>query len=267
MFVPSRSVAKAAIVSHRLAYPVLSDPELTLGQALGLPTFEHAGRQRYHRLLLLVRNEIIEWALYPITTPSSTPTQVLTWLQLNDRRGPLTRELEVLRHVSKGRTRPQIGRTSTETARRIKILLDVWDSTSLDGQQRVIGREKLSGAPLGSRSEYDPVNLQAHNGSGEPLIPADAHIRLTSPQSNSGHRILRRGYSYSEAIEPGSGQLDAGLFFIAFQRSPARQFIPLQRLLAANDALNRHTVHTSSAVFFCPPGAKPGGFIGESLFS
>jgi deferrochelatase/peroxidase EfeB len=43
--------------------------------------------------------------------------------------------------------------------------------------------------------------------------------------NNNGQRILRRGYSYSEAVEPGSGQIDAGLFFIAFQRRPARQFI------------------------------------------
>jgi deferrochelatase/peroxidase EfeB len=152
-------------------------------------------------------------------------------------------------------------------ARRIKILFDVWDTTTLEDQQRVIGREKLSGAPLGSQGEYDPVDLQATGPSGELLIPADAHIRLASPQNNDGQRILRRGYSYSEAVEPGSGEIDAGLFFIAFQRSPSRQFIPLQRRLAASDALNQHTLHTSSAIFACPPGVRPGGFIGEELFA
>jgi deferrochelatase/peroxidase EfeB len=152
-------------------------------------------------------------------------------------------------------------------ARRIKILFDVWDTTTLEGQQRTIGRDKLTGAPLGSQSEYDPVNLQATNPSGELLIPADAHIRLANPHDNDGQRILRRGYSYSESVEPGSGEIDAGLFFIAFQRSPSRQFIPLQRRLAASDALNRHTLHTSSAIFACPPGVKPGGFIGEELFA
>ncbi len=152
-------------------------------------------------------------------------------------------------------------------ARRIKILFDVWDTTTLEDQQRVIGRDKLTGAPLGSRSEYDLVDLQATGTSGELLIPADAHIRLANPQNNNGQRILRRGYSYSEAVEPGSGEIDAGLFFIAFQRSPGRQFIPLQRRLAASDALNRHTLHTSSAIFACPPGAQPGGFIGDTLFS
>jgi deferrochelatase/peroxidase EfeB len=152
-------------------------------------------------------------------------------------------------------------------ARRIKILFDVWDSTILEDQQRVIGRDKLTGAPLGSNSEYDPVELSATAANGEPLIPANAHIRLANPQNNDGQRILRRGYSYSEPVEPGSGQIDAGLFFIAFQRNPNRQFIPLQRRLAANDALNHHTLHTSSAIFACPPGASPGGFIGDALFS
>ncbi len=151
-------------------------------------------------------------------------------------------------------------------ARRIRILFDVWDSTSLDGQERVIGRKKLSGAPLGAGHEYDPVDLDA-TSDGELTIPADAHIRLASPHNNHGQRILRRGYSYSEPTEPGSGQIDAGLFFICFQRDPRGQFIPLQRRLAASDALNRHTLHTASAIFACPPGAKRGGFIGEGLFA
>jgi len=152
-------------------------------------------------------------------------------------------------------------------ARRIKILFDVWDSTTLEDQQRTIGREKLTGAPLGSNSEFDPVELSATATDGELLIPANAHIRLASPHNNRGERILRRGYSYSEPVEPGSGQIDAGLFFIAFQRSPKRQFVPLQRRLAASDALNHHTLHTSSSMFACPPGVSPGGFIGDVLFT
>jgi deferrochelatase/peroxidase EfeB len=152
-------------------------------------------------------------------------------------------------------------------ARRIRILFDVWDSTSLEGQQRTIGRDKLTGAPLGAHSEYDPVNLHATAPNGELEIPANAHIRLASPHNNNGQRILRRGYSYSEGVEPETGEINAGLFFIAYQRSPSKQFIPLQRRLAASDALNHHTLHTSSAIFACPPGARAGGFIGETLLS
>ena len=150
-------------------------------------------------------------------------------------------------------------------ARRIKILFDVWDPTSLEGQERVIGREKLSGAPLGGQEEYDAVDLKARRG-GQPVIPTDAHIRLSSPETNGGRRILRRGYSFSEPAEPGSGQIDAGLFFISFQRDP-EQFISIQRRLAESDTLNRHTLHTASALFACPPGVQPGGFVGEGLFA
>lgn len=150
-------------------------------------------------------------------------------------------------------------------ARRIKILFDVWDATSLEGQEAVFGRRKVSGAPLGGEEEYDPVDLDARSG-GQPVIPTDAHIRLASPDTNGGHRILRRGYSFSEPAEPGSGQIDAGLFFISFQRDP-EQFIAIQRRLADSDALNRHVLHTASALFACPPGTEPGGFIGEGLFA
>jgi deferrochelatase/peroxidase EfeB len=151
-------------------------------------------------------------------------------------------------------------------ARRIQILFDVWDATSLEGQERAIGRKKASGAPLGSQEEHDVVDLAAKSN-GVPTIPTDAHIRLAHPEYNDGRRILRRGYSYSEPSESGSGQIDAGLFFICFQRDPQRQFVPLQRRLAASDALNRHVLHTASAIFACPPGAKPGEFIGEGLFA
>lgn len=152
-------------------------------------------------------------------------------------------------------------------ARRIRILFDVWDATGLEEQERTIGRDKFTGAPLGLAREYDRVDLEATNPNGELAIPLNAHIRLANPQNNMGQRILRRGYSYAEASEPGSDEIDAGLFFIAFQRNPQTQFVPLQARLAASDALNRHTLVTSSSIFACPPGPQEGGFIGDALFA
>jgi deferrochelatase/peroxidase EfeB len=152
-------------------------------------------------------------------------------------------------------------------ARRIQILLDVWDANTLAEQEQSIGRQKLSGAPLGASKEYDPVNLAAEQN-GELLIPADAHIRLASHQLNGGERILRRGYSFADPTEAGSGQLDAGLFFICFQRDPRSQFIPIQRRLAENDALSKNLIHTGSSIFAILPGVtSPQGFVGEQLFS
>jgi len=150
--------------------------------------------------------------------------------------------------------------------RRVQMLFDVWDSTTLEGQERVFGRRKSSGAPLGGRSELDPLDLNAQRG-GQPLVPTDAHVRLAAPETNGGRRLLRRSYSFAEGVEKDTGQLDAGLLFMAFQRDPHEQFVPIQRRLAESDALSKHTLHVGSALFACPPGAQPGGFVGETLFA
>ena len=61
--------------------------------------------------------------------------------------------------------------------------------------------------------------------------------------------------------------MDAGHFFISFQRDPHKQFVPLQERLAANDRLNEYIRHTTSALFACPPGARQAGYVGETLFA
>lgn len=149
--------------------------------------------------------------------------------------------------------------------RRIRMLFDVWDTTTVDEQERVIGRHKRNGAPLGGHDEHDDPDLLAAGASG-PTIPDDAHIRLAAPQRNGGARLLRRGYSYSGAVDE-TGQTDAGLLFICFQRDPSQQFVPIQQRLSQADALGKHIVHTGSAVFACPPGARRGGYVGEGLFT
>ena len=150
--------------------------------------------------------------------------------------------------------------------RRIRMFLETWDRSMLSDQEGTIGREKLSGAPLGGTAEHDPVDLAARDAHGQLVVPADAHIRLANHATNDGVRILRRGYSFTDGVDQVTGQLDGGLFFIAYQRDPRTGFIPLQQRLAAHDALNEYIVHTGSAVFACPPGVAPGGWIGEGLF-
>jgi deferrochelatase/peroxidase EfeB len=149
-------------------------------------------------------------------------------------------------------------------ARRIRMLIEVWDRTSLAEQEATIGRQKTSGAPLGAGGEFDPVDLAATSSSSAPLIPADAHVRLASPQTNRGAMLLRRGYSFTDGMDE-LGQLDAGLFFICFQRDPRRQFVAVQRRLGARDALNEYIKHTGSALFAIPPGASPASYIGQAL--
>jgi len=100
-----------------------------------------------------------------------------------------------------------------------------------------------------------------------PVIDAAAHIRLAHPSSNGGLKILRRGYSFTDGSRPDTGQLDAGLFFIAFMKDPRAQFLPLQAKLGESDLLNEYIRHTSSAVFACPPGITRGGSLGAALLT
>jgi deferrochelatase/peroxidase EfeB len=150
-------------------------------------------------------------------------------------------------------------------ARRIRMLLEVWDRTSLQEQERTIGRHKYSGAPLRGSDEFEPLPLdEQHNG--HPVIPRDAHVRLASAKENGGARILRRGYSFTDGVDESLGELEAGLFFISFQRDP-EQFVAIQRQLGSMDALNEYIKHVGSALFAVPPGAAPGGYVGEALLS
>lgn len=147
--------------------------------------------------------------------------------------------------------------------RRIRILFDVWDATSLRGQEAAIGRHKSSGAPLGARREHDPAPLSI-SADGAPVIPVNAHIRVASPEANGGARLLRRGYSFADGVDDQTASFDAGLFFISFQCDP-RVFVRIQRQLAASDALGKHVLHVASAVFACPSGIAEGRFVAERM--
>jgi deferrochelatase/peroxidase EfeB len=180
------------------------------------------------------------------------------------------------RHVWVGQgDRPWMAGGTYMVVRRIRILIDDWERMTRAEQEAVVGRQRESGAPLGRRREFDPVPLEAMRD-GRPLIPLDAHARVATPRTNGGVALLRRSYSYDNGADasrgasaggggPSGGGRDAGLLFVCFQRDPRRQFVQIQRRLAEQDALSRFTRHVGSAVFAIPPGARPGGFVGDSL--
>lgn len=64
-----------------LPYPVLSDAELRLTRALGLPTFQAAGETLLRRLTLVVRDGRIEHVFYPVFPPDGHAAEVLAWLR------------------------------------------------------------------------------------------------------------------------------------------------------------------------------------------
>ncbi len=144
--------------------------------------------------------------------------------------------------------------------RRIRMRIEGWDRDYLQDQESVIGRAKVSGAPLGGAREFDPPDFHAtgrRRDAGDPRPTPTSGWPAT--EQNGGLRILRRGYSFTDGTDPATGELDAGLFFICYQKDPRRQFVPLQRRLGAHDALNEYIEHTSSAVFACPPGVRRAG--------
>ena len=138
--------------------------------------------------------------------------------------------------------------------RRIIMHLETWDRTNLQEQENTFGRYKESGAPFGKKNEFDEVDLS--------LLPVDSHVRLAKEVHLP---ILRRSYSYSDGIDPKTGQFDAGLLFIAFQKDPDR-FVKIQTNLGADDKMNEYVTHIGSGLFACFGGVKEGGYIGQDLF-
>jgi deferrochelatase/peroxidase EfeB len=151
--------------------------------------------------------------------------------------------------------------------RKIRMLIETWDRTPLGEQETIIGRTKGAGAPLGRTGEFDEIDLAARRSDGGPAIADDSHVRLAHPDNNGGARLLRRGYNFVDGSD-GLGRLNAGLFFMAYQRDPRRQFVPVQRSLAGRDTLNEYIRHVSSGLFACPPGVRDeADFIGRQLFA
>ncbi|MET9900793.1 iron uptake transporter deferrochelatase/peroxidase subunit [Streptomyces sp. NPDC006446] len=144
-------------------------------------------------------------------------------------------------------------------ARRIRMNIETWDRTPLQEQEDIFGRDKGEGAPVGKAKERDEPFLKA--------MKPDAHVRLAHPHSNDGATLLRRGYSFTDGTD-GLGRLEAGLFFLAYQRDVRKGFIPVQRNLSRLDALNEYIQHVSSAIFAVPPGVRDkDDWWGRALFS
>lgn len=153
---------------------------------------------------------------------------------------------------------------TTLVVRRIEMMLDTWERMDTAHQERVIGRRKDSGAPLHAAQESDYVDLDAKAPDGSPAIPADSHIRLAAPRTPQ-EAMMRRGYSYRGGLQ-GDGTTDQGLLFLSYQKDPSTSFVPVQQRLAENDALEKFTLTTGSALFAVLPGTGgPSGWLGSTL--
>ena len=149
-------------------------------------------------------------------------------------------------------------------ARKIAMIIESWDRVRLSEQQRIIGRSKGEGAPLSGGGEFTEPDFRATDASGQTTIDAASHVRLAHPSLNGGVRILRRGYNFVDGNNE-LGRLDAGLFFLSYQRTPER-YVTIQRALST-DVMNEYIRHVGSGIWAIPPGADQASFVGAGLFT
>lgn len=139
--------------------------------------------------------------------------------------------------------------------RRIRMLLESWDTATLEHQETTIGRSRgrgdlLPGTAIGGADlEGAPAEPYAADARG-------SHATVARRAAEATGQILRRPYSYADGVVEATGQLDAGLVFLAYQRSIPDQFVPMQARLARADALNEYTQAIGSAVFAMPPASR-----------
>lgn len=146
--------------------------------------------------------------------------------------------------------------------RRIQMHLETWDRTNLKGQEETFGRYRDSGAAIGMKHEFDPVDLDKTDAKGDKIAEI-SHLHLAK---KSGVNVLRRSFSYASGVDPKTGQFDAGLLFISFQKDP-NQFITIQNRLGNIDKMNEYITHIGSGLFACFAGVKDGNdYLGKALF-
>jgi deferrochelatase/peroxidase EfeB len=180
------------------------------------------------------------------------------------------------RHVWVGEEGPPWMRGgSYVVARPTRIALEHWDKMKLAFQEQTVGRHKDSGAVIGEKDEFGPLNLDATDADGNTLVAENAHVRLAAPQNNDGAEILRRSYSYDNGVSMVAErwppwrhamELDVGLLFMCYQRDPRSGFIKIFDKMSKFDMMNQFVTPIGGGMFACPAGATEGRYLAQDLF-
>lgn len=148
---------------------------------------------------------------------------------------------------------------TTLVLRRIRMDLEAWDRVDRAGRDFALGRRQSDGSPLSGSTPQDPVDVNAVDELGLPVIASQSHVARAAPR-DADEVMWRRGYNYLHGAE-------AGLLFASYQRDPRTSFIPVQQRLASVDALNEWVSAVGSAVYAILPGLSAGELFGEQLLA
>ncbi len=150
-------------------------------------------------------------------------------------------------------------------ARRIRMLIEVWDRVSLGEQEGSIGRHKYSGAPIGKEDEFDPVDLEARDDDGELLIARGR------PRAGSPDRATRRRSCAAATPLPTASTPSAANSTPACSLSPSSATRTSSSCPCSNDSPPTTASTSTSATPRAPcsparPASREGGYVGEGLF-
>jgi deferrochelatase/peroxidase EfeB len=160
---------------------------------------------------------------------------------------------------------PWLNGGTYQVVRKIRMLLETWDTDRIGNQQQIFGRHKQEGSPLTGAGEFDTPDFSAKDDKGKPVIDPISHVALAARENNAGIMIRRRSYNYTDGLD-ANGQLNAGLLFVSYQNDPGN-FIRLQNRLGAHDLLNEYIRHIGSAIFVVPPAPKEGHYLAQAMFA
>jgi deferrochelatase/peroxidase EfeB len=153
-----------------------------------------------------------------------------------------------------------------QVVRTIRMHVEFWDRVGMFEQTTMVGRDRVTGAPLGGTDEFESprYDLDPHGK----RISLTSHIRLANPRTpeTEDQRILRRPYNYDRGLDE-AGNLDQGLLFVAFNQDITRQFETVQKRLEEEEMADYITPVGGGYYFVPRAAAGSGDWVGSGMFA